>query len=120
VEEAVTGTSTVAPLEGIESAIDIDIDIDNLINDVDLIGATFDPRMPNTEVPTSITCNPHRSPRDKSIRDMVNKEDAFDEGYDSDGEMGSFFYTIGGFLLVPGFSERVVEVRVSPKFFEIL
>jgi hypothetical protein len=53
--KAFAGTSTVAPLEGIESAIDIDIDVDNLINDVDPIGAAFDPRTPNTEVPTSIT-----------------------------------------------------------------
>jgi hypothetical protein len=92
-EGAVAGTSAVAPVEGIESAIDIDIDtdVDNLINNVDPIGAAFDPRMPNTEVPTSITCVPNRSPRDKNIRDMVNKEDAFDEGYDSDGKMGPFY-----------------------------
>jgi hypothetical protein len=91
-EEAVAGTSTVAPVEGIESAIDIDIDVDNFINDVDPIGAAFDPRTPNTvvEVPTSIICNQSRSPRDKSIKDVKNKEEAFDEGYDSDGRMGPF------------------------------
>jgi hypothetical protein len=60
-EEAVAGTSTVAPL-GSES-IDVGIDVDNLINDVDPIGAAFDPRTPNTEVPTSIVCNPNRSPK---------------------------------------------------------
>jgi hypothetical protein len=87
-EEVVAGTSTVhiAPLDG------IDIDVDNLINDVGPIGAAFDPRTPNTEVPTSITCNPNRrSPRDKSIRDMKNKEDAFDDGYDSDVKRGPFY-----------------------------
>jgi hypothetical protein len=82
-EEAAAGTSAVAPLDAV-------IDVDNLINDVDPIGAAFDPRMPNIEVPTSTTCNPNRSPRDKSIKDMVNKEDAFDKGYDSDGKMGPF------------------------------
>jgi hypothetical protein len=81
-EEAVAGTSTVAPLPGIESVINID--------SIDPIGASFDPSTPNTEVPTSITFNPDRSPRDKSIRDMVNKEDAFEKGYDSDGELGPF------------------------------
>jgi hypothetical protein len=89
-EEAVAGTSTVAPLEGNES-IDAAIDVDNLVNEIDPIGAAFDPRTPNTEVPTSITCNPNRSPRDKSIRDMVNKEDAFNDGYDSNGELGPFY-----------------------------
>jgi hypothetical protein len=68
-EEAVAGTSAVAT--------EIDIDIDNIIDSIDPIGALFDPSTPNTEVPTSITCNSNRSPRDKSIRDMVNKEDAF-------------------------------------------
>jgi hypothetical protein len=61
-EEAVAGTSTVAPLPGIESVrnIDIiDIDVDNLVDDVDPIGAPFNPSTPNTEVPTSITCNPN-------------------------------------------------------------
>ena len=48
-EEAVAGTSTVAPLEGIKS-IDDGIDVDNLIDSVDPIGAAFDPRTPNTEV----------------------------------------------------------------------
>jgi hypothetical protein len=71
-EEAVGTTSTVAPHQGIESAINIDnidIDVDNLVDDVDPIDAAFDPRTPNTEVPTSITCNPNiRSPRNKSIR----------------------------------------------------
>jgi hypothetical protein len=86
-EEAVAGTSTVAPLEGTES-----IDVDNHITNVNPIGAAFDPRTPNSvELLTSITCNPNRSPRDKSIRDMVNKEDAFNDGYDSDGEMGPFY-----------------------------
>jgi hypothetical protein len=81
-EEAVDGTTGGAP----ESVINIAD-----INDVDPIGDAFDPSTPNSvEVPTSITCNTDRSPRDKSIRDMVNKEDAFDEGYDSDGEMGPF------------------------------
>ena len=47
--------------------------------------------MPNTvEVPSYIVCSPNRSPRDKSIKDMKNKEDGFDDGYDSDGEMGPF------------------------------
>jgi hypothetical protein len=92
-EEAVAGTSAVAPLQGIESAINIDnidIDVDDLVDSIIPIGAPFDPSAPNTEVPTSITCNPNRSPRDKSIRDMVNKEDAFEKGYDSDGELGPF------------------------------
>jgi hypothetical protein len=89
-EEAVAGTSTVAPLEAIKS-IDDGIDVDNLINGIDPIGADFDLRTPNTvEVPTSIVCNPNRSPRDRSIEDMKNKEDAFDDGYDSNGEMGPF------------------------------
>jgi hypothetical protein len=88
-EQAITGTSTVAPLLGVES-IDIGINVDNLIDNVDPIGAAHDPRTPNTEVPTSITCNPNKSPRDKSIKDMKNKEDGFDDGYDSDGEMGPF------------------------------
>jgi hypothetical protein len=94
-EEAVAGTSTVKPLGGIESINDDDgIDVDNLIDSIDPIGAPFDPSTPITvvDVPTSIiTCNPNRSPRDKSIRDMKNKEDAFEEGYDSDGEMGQFY-----------------------------
>jgi hypothetical protein len=48
-EEAVAGTSTVAPLDGTES-----IDVNNLITDVDPIGAAFDPRTPNSvEVPTN-------------------------------------------------------------------
>jgi hypothetical protein len=93
-EEAVGTTSTVAPLQGIESVIDLDldngIDVDNLIDSINPIGAPFDPSTPNTEVPTSITCNPNRSPRDLSISNMVNKEDAFDDGYDSDGKMGPF------------------------------
>jgi hypothetical protein len=89
-EEAVGGTSVVAPVEGIKSAIDIDIDADNLIDDGDPISSAFDPRTPNTELPSSITCNPNGSPRDKSIRDMKNKEEAFDEGYDSDGKMVPF------------------------------
>jgi hypothetical protein len=80
-EEAVAGTSTVAPLDGIESTINTVIDVDNLIDNVDPIGSAFDPRTPTTvEVPTSITCDPTRSPRDKSIKDMANKEDAFDDG----------------------------------------
>jgi hypothetical protein len=69
-EEAVAGTSTVAPLGGIESIDDDDgIDVDNLIDSIDLIGAPFDPSTPTTvvDVPTSTTCNPNRSPRDKSI-----------------------------------------------------
>jgi hypothetical protein len=82
-EEAVGGTSTVAPVEGIKSVIDI-------ADSIDPIG---DPSTPSTvvDVPTSITCNPNRSPRDKSIKDMKNKEDAFEQGYDSDGEMGPFY-----------------------------
>jgi hypothetical protein len=47
-EEAVAGTSTVTPLDG------IDIDVDNLIDSIDPIGAPFDPSTPNTEVPSSI------------------------------------------------------------------
>ena len=86
IEEAVAGTSTVAPLK------DIDIDINNLIDDIDPIGAVFNPQTPNTvEVPTYIVCNPNRSPKDKSIKDMKNKEDGFDDGYDSNGEMGPFY-----------------------------
>jgi hypothetical protein len=94
-EEAVAGTSTVAPLDGIESVIGLDdgIDVDNLIDSIDPIRAPFNPSTPNTvvEVPTSIICNPNRSPRDKSIKDMKNKEDALDDGYDSDGGMGPFY-----------------------------
>jgi hypothetical protein len=67
-EEAVAGTSTVAPLPGIESVINLDdgIDVDNLIDSIDPIGADYDVRTPNTveEVPTSIDCNPNTSPRD--------------------------------------------------------
>jgi hypothetical protein len=89
-EKAVGTTSTVAPLGGIES-IDDEIDVDNLIDSIDPIGAPFDPSTPTiVDVPTSITSNTNRSPRDKSISDMKNKEDAFEEGYDSDGEMGPF------------------------------
>jgi hypothetical protein len=66
-EEAVAGTSAVAPEIDIDIDIDnIDIDVENLVDDVDPIGAAFDPRTPNTEVPTSITCYPNRSPRDKA------------------------------------------------------
>jgi hypothetical protein len=86
-EEAVAGTSAVAPLDDLDDGIDVD----NLIDSIDPIGAPFDPSTPNTEIPTSITCNPNRSPRDKSIRDMVNKEDASHDGYDSDGELGPFY-----------------------------
>jgi hypothetical protein len=85
-EEAVAGTSAVAP--EIDIVIDNIIDVDDLVDSIIPIGAPFNPSTPNTEVPTSITCNPNRSPRDKSIRDMVNKEDAFEKGYDSDGELG--------------------------------
>jgi hypothetical protein len=85
-EEAVAGTSAVAP--EIDSNIDNIIDVDDFVDSIIPIGA--DPSTPNIEVPTSIVCNPDRSPRDKSIRDMVNKEDAFNEGYDSDGELGPF------------------------------
>jgi hypothetical protein len=67
---------------------------ENLIDSIDPIGAPFDPSTPNTEVPTSITCNPDRSPRDRSIRDMVNKEDAFHDEYDSDGKTGPFINRI--------------------------
>jgi hypothetical protein len=89
-EEAVAGTGTVAPVLGIES-IDDAIDVDDLVDTVDPIGAASDPRTPTTvEVPTSIDCNPNKSPRDKNIKDMKNKENAFDNGYDSDGEMGPF------------------------------
>jgi hypothetical protein len=76
--------------------LDVGIDVDNLINSIDPIGAPFDPSTPNTvvEVPTSIICNPNRSPRDKSIRDMVNNEDEFfDDGYDSDGGKWVHFIT---------------------------
>jgi hypothetical protein len=96
-EEAVAGTSTAVPLQGIksviESVIDLNdgIDVENLINIIDPIGAPFDPSTPNTEVPTSITCTPNRSLWDKNIRDMVNKEDAFNDGYDSGGETGPFY-----------------------------
>jgi hypothetical protein len=48
----------------------IDIDVNKLINGVDPIGAAL-------EVQTSIVCNPDRSPRNKSIKDMKNKEDKF-------------------------------------------
>jgi hypothetical protein len=85
-EEAVASTTGNAPLEGIESVINLDdgIDVGNLIDSID-------PSTPDSvEVPTYITCNPDRSPRDKSIRDMKNKEDAFNDGCDSDGEMGPF------------------------------
>jgi hypothetical protein len=88
-EEAVAGTTGDAP-ESMINIDDIDIDVDDLADSIIMIGAPFDPSTPNTEVPTSITCNPNRSPRDKSIRDMVNKEDAFNDGYDSDGELGPF------------------------------
>jgi hypothetical protein len=85
-EEAVAGTSAVAP----EIDIDIDniIDVDDLVDSIIPIGA--DPSTPNTEVPTSIVCNPDRSPRDKSIKDMKSKEDTFKKGYDSNGELGPF------------------------------
>jgi hypothetical protein len=77
-EEAVPGTSAVAP-ESVINIDNIDIHEDYLVNDVDPIGAAFDPRTPNTvEVPTSIICNPNRSSRDKSIKDMKKKEDAFE------------------------------------------
>jgi hypothetical protein len=47
----------------------IDIDVDNLVDSIDPIGAPFDPRTPNSvEVLTSIVCNPDRSPRDRSIK----------------------------------------------------
>jgi hypothetical protein len=88
-EEVVAGTSAVAP-ESVINIDNIDIDVDNLVDEVDPIGAAFDPRTPKTKVHTSITCNPNRSPRDKSIRDMKNKEDVFDEGYESLGKMGPF------------------------------
>jgi hypothetical protein len=164
-EEAVAGTSAVTP----EIDIDIDniINVDDLIDIVDPISAAHNPQTSNTvEVPTSILCNPNRCPRDKSIKDIKNKEDAFDDGYDSDGERGPFYNKTDkegpqlfneeddddvGFVAeraiddnvaeqsiddttddvdevhVPGgpplkltFSERVAEVRVSPKFFKIL
>jgi hypothetical protein len=90
-EEAVAGTSAAAPVDGIKSMIDIGV-VDNLINDVNPIGSAFNPRTPNTvEVPTYIICNPDKCPRDKSIKDMKNKEDTFDEGYNSDGKMGPFY-----------------------------
>ena len=73
-EEAVAGTDTVAPVLGVES-IDDAIDVDDLVDTVDPIGAAFDPRTPTTvEVSTSIVCNLNRSPRDRSIKDMKNKE----------------------------------------------
>jgi hypothetical protein len=53
-EEAVAGTSTVTPLPGIESVINIDnidIDVDNLVDDVDHIGAPFDPSTPIQKYP---------------------------------------------------------------------
>jgi hypothetical protein len=54
-EEAVTGTSAIAPESVINiDDIDIDIDVDNLINNVDHIGSAFNPRTPSTEVPTSL------------------------------------------------------------------
>jgi hypothetical protein len=87
-EEAVAGTSAVAP-ECVIDIDNIDIDVDNLVDEADPIGAAFDPRTPNTvEVLTSIVCHPNGSPRDRSIKDMKNKEEVFDEGYDSDGKMG--------------------------------
>jgi hypothetical protein len=86
-DEAGAGTSTVTPVDDIDSVIDVD----NIVNDFFPTGiGAFDQRTPNIEVPTYITCNPNRSPRDKSIKDMVNKEDGFDEGYDSDGKLGPF------------------------------
>jgi hypothetical protein len=90
-EEAVAGTTGDAP-ESVINIADIDIDVDNLADSINPIGASFDPRTPNTvEVPTSITCNPNRSPRDKSVRDMV-----------------------GVVSLILTFFERVAEVRDSP------
>jgi hypothetical protein len=89
-EEAVAGTTGDAPDESVINIADIDIDIGDLVDIIIPIGAPFDPSTPNTGVPTSITCNPNRSPRDKSIRDMVNKEDTFEKGYDSDRELGPF------------------------------
>ena len=99
-EEAIAGTGTVAPPQGIDNGLhDIDsgIDVNDIINDIDcpIVGADFDPRTPNTvveveEVPTSIICNPNTSPRDKCLNNMNNKEDGFENGYDSDGEMGPF------------------------------
>jgi hypothetical protein len=89
-EEAVAGTTGDAP-ESVINIGNIEIDVDNLVDSINPIGSPFDPSTPSTEVPTSITCNPNRSPRDKSIRDIVNKEDAFHDGYDSDGELGPFY-----------------------------
>jgi hypothetical protein len=67
-EEAAAGTTGDAP-ESVINIDDIDIDVDNLVDSINPIGAPFDPRTPNTvEVPTSIICNPNRSPRDKSIK----------------------------------------------------
>jgi hypothetical protein len=88
-EEAVAGTSTVAPLRGIESEIYLDdgIYVENLIDSIDPIGADYNVRAPVEEVPASIDCNPNKSPRDKSIKDMKNKEDTFDDGYDNNNNI---------------------------------
>jgi hypothetical protein len=59
-EEAVAGTSAVAP-ESVMNIADIDIDVDDLVDSIIPIGAPIDPSTLNTEVPTSITCNPKRS-----------------------------------------------------------
>ena len=89
-EEAATSASTVAPLE--------DVDVDNIIDIGDLIeagdptvGAEFNLQAPNAaEAPTSVVCNPSRNPRDRSMKDVKNKEVTFDDGCDSDGNMGPF------------------------------
>jgi hypothetical protein len=115
VEEAVAGTTGDAP-ESVINIDNIDIDVDNLVDSIDPIGAPFDPSTPNTEVPTSITCNPNRSPREKSIIDMVNKEDAFDDGYDSDGEMGLFnSFPVMAVILRPTFGFIFLKGHISFK-----
>jgi hypothetical protein len=57
-EAAVAGTSAVPP-ESLINIDDIDIDVDDLVDSIIPIGAPFDASTPNTEVPTSITCNPN-------------------------------------------------------------
>jgi hypothetical protein len=75
----------------ISRRIHSELAVNNFVDIIDPIGAPFDPRTPNSvEVLTYIVCNPDRSPRDKSIKYMKSKEDAFEKGYDSDGELGPF------------------------------
>ena len=89
-EEASTGTSAITPLEDADA--DDVANVNNLIEAVDLtVGADLNLRVTSAvEAPTSIVCNPNRSPRDRSMKGMKNKEYQWDNGYDSDREMVSF------------------------------